>query len=190
MKFSDIDLLKFGHEIQITGFFLTEGADKAYVAMFPSEEWPIGAHVERLEMDTQDFEKFLYQSDVLDVELTFPKKAIVRKSQRQIDANVSWAVFRRDGYRCRYCGKNDVPLTVDHVVTWESGGPSVQENLLSACKKCNRTRGSRGYVEWLMSDDYTRASKGLHVQVYSLNASVMSQIPYLESLRVEHVRSR
>ena len=70
-------------------------------------------------------------------------KAILRKTARQIEASVSWQVWRRDGCRCRYCGRDNVPLTVDHLVRWEEGGPSTEENLVSSCKKCNQSQGDQ-----------------------------------------------
>ena len=58
-------------------------------------------------------------------------KAVIRKCQRNIEQGVSWNVFRRDGYACRYCGNKEVPLTVDHLVLWEESGPSTEANLVS-----------------------------------------------------------
>lgn len=191
MKFSDIDILKFGHEIQITGMVLTHGAIN-YICHFPDEkksDFPVEPYL-AMPMTTEEFERMLYQSDVLDVELIGPKKAIVRKSQRQIDQSVSWAVFKRDGYRCRYCGRDDVPLTVDHIVTWESGGVSIQDNLLAVDKRCNRTRGPRPYKEWLESADYLRLSVGIRREVKIANEEMLAWIPRLEALRVDHQRSR
>ena len=61
--------------------------------------------------DTEDWKKVLRQTDLLETEVLALSedgkltKAILRKSQRQIEARISWNVFRRDGYRCRYCGR-------------------------------------------------------------------------------------
>lgn len=190
-KLSDFDILEFGHSIQITGMILS-GQGQHFLVRFPDEPkgnlWDDPIWV--LEFDTESWEKFLYQSDVLEVELQGVPKAIVRKSQRQIDQNVAWAVYARDEYKCRYCG-NRRPLTVDHVVTWESGGPSVIENLISSCRPCNRLRGMRTYVEWLGSADYKRISQGnVAGSVDARNHELLTQLPHLETLRVEKQRSR
>jgi 5-methylcytosine-specific restriction endonuclease McrA len=52
-------------------------------------------------------------------------------------------ILRRDGHRCLYCGRGDVPLTVDHVLPLSRGGEETWENLVSACVKCNNKKGDR-----------------------------------------------
>lgn len=52
-------------------------------------------------------------------------------------------IFRRDEYRCQYCGRISRHLTVDHVVPRHRGGPHTWTNLVSACPLCNRNKGGR-----------------------------------------------
>ena len=52
-------------------------------------------------------------------------------------------ILKRDGYRCQYCGKTGVPLTVDHVIPKSRGGEDSWENLVCACIKCNNKKGDR-----------------------------------------------
>ena len=52
-------------------------------------------------------------------------------------------ILRRDGHRCQYCGRNDVPLTVDHIVPKARGGEDAWENLVCACIECNNKKGDR-----------------------------------------------
>lgn len=52
-------------------------------------------------------------------------------------------VFTRDGYRCQYCGRETRELTLDHVVPRSQGGGHSWENVVSACKLCNRRKGGR-----------------------------------------------
>jgi 5-methylcytosine-specific restriction endonuclease McrA len=52
-------------------------------------------------------------------------------------------IFRRDGYRCQYCGQYSAHLTLDHVVPKYRGGGSGWDNLVSACPQCNRRKGNR-----------------------------------------------
>jgi 5-methylcytosine-specific restriction endonuclease McrA len=52
-------------------------------------------------------------------------------------------VFRRDGYRCQYCGQPSTHLTLDHVLPKRHGGKYEWENLVSACPQCNRHKGGR-----------------------------------------------
>ena len=53
------------------------------------------------------------------------------------------AVLARDDYICRYCGRRAQTLDVDHVVPVKQGGRSTFDNLVTACAKCNRSKGGR-----------------------------------------------
>ncbi len=52
-------------------------------------------------------------------------------------------ILRRDGHRCQFCGRADVPLTVDHVIPISRGGEDSWENLVCACVGCNNRKGDR-----------------------------------------------
>ena len=52
-------------------------------------------------------------------------------------------IFRRDGFRCQYCGRKDVQLTIDHVMPRSRGGDDSWENLTTACRTCNTRKGNR-----------------------------------------------
>lgn len=52
-------------------------------------------------------------------------------------------VFKRDDHRCQYCGTKKGPLTLDHIIPKTRGGQDTWENLVTACMKCNNTKGSR-----------------------------------------------
>lgn len=184
----DLGLLNFGHSIQIAGVVFAQDGS-LLLASFPDDRFDEDAAVDMLELSNQEWQDVVYQTDVLETKLIGINKALVRKSQRQIDASVSWAVFKRDGYRCRYCGK-DGPLTVDHVDLWEAGGATVEENLLSACRKCNRTRGNMEYEAWVESEYYGKVSVALTEEQRIDNRAVVYKLPILRTLRTEKVRSR
>lgn len=57
-------------------------------------------------------------------------------------------VFRRDGFKCRYCGEANTLLECDHVVPVSRGGSNELENLVTACKPCNRSKGAKLLTEW------------------------------------------
>ncbi|MGQ7719312.1 HNH endonuclease [Melioribacter sp. OK-1-Me] len=52
-------------------------------------------------------------------------------------------ILKRDGHRCAYCGRGDLPLTVDHVIPKSRGGTDTWENLVAACLPCNNRKGDR-----------------------------------------------
>lgn len=49
-------------------------------------------------------------------------------------------VFKRDNFRCQYCG-TERDLTLDHVIPRSKGGKSSWNNLVTACKRCNASKG-------------------------------------------------
>lgn len=49
-------------------------------------------------------------------------------------------VFKRDCYKCQYCGSNK-DLTLDHLIPKSKGGKSSWTNLVTACKRCNSHKG-------------------------------------------------
>jgi 5-methylcytosine-specific restriction endonuclease McrA len=53
------------------------------------------------------------------------------------------AVFERDNWTCRYCGRGDYErdwLVAEHVVP---SGPTTLDNLVTACRGCNKRKGPR-----------------------------------------------
>lgn len=57
---------------------------------------------------------------------------------------VDWeAVKAAYDSRCAYCGRDDVPLTQDHVIPLSKGGAHTKENIVPACRPCNSRKGNR-----------------------------------------------
>ncbi|MFC2103152.1 HNH endonuclease [Bacteroidota bacterium] len=52
-------------------------------------------------------------------------------------------IMRRDSYKCTYCGRGDLRLTIDHIVPKARGGRDSWDNLISACTICNNKKGDR-----------------------------------------------
>lgn len=57
-----------------------------------------------------------------------------------ITKKIRFEVFKRDGFKCAYCGKEPplVVLEVDHIDPKSKGGKDEINNLLTACFDCNR----------------------------------------------------
>lgn len=54
-------------------------------------------------------------------------------------------IWRRDNFTCTYCSKessNKTVLTVDHILPREYGGDNTTNNLTTACRGCNKKKGS------------------------------------------------
>jgi len=154
--FSQETLLKFGNELEISGVYFANATTGILIPL-PDCEYLSGSRVQGL--DLEGWKVLLNQLDNLYIQGL--DKTILRKSQRNIEQNISWNVYRRDHYKCRYCGRDDVALTVDHIILWEAMGASTEDNLISACRKCNKTRGNMEYDEWLTSPYYMKVSSNL-----------------------------
>lgn len=165
MNFDDF-IKEVGINAGISGIVF-DGKTGAVTVMLPGVNSldPLGHPV--FETDVEMFKKMVRQMDTQETTLYSGdknKKTIVRKTQRQLDNKISWKVFARDEYTCRYCGREGsegVPMSYDHVKLWEEGGENTMENGVCACRKCNKTRGNTDYSEWLDSDEYSRTSKNV-----------------------------
>src|SRR6056297_1813270 len=51
--------------------------------------------------------------------------------------------------RCAYCGTENVPLEIEHVVPRSKGGSNRVSNLTLACHACNERKGNRPVQEFL-----------------------------------------
>ena len=71
---------------------------------------------------------------------------VPRRFRRQV---TNTFLFARDGYRCQYCGRHRSDLgyreslTRDHVVPISRGGGNGWRNVVTACSRCNLTKGDR-----------------------------------------------
>lgn len=73
-------------------------------------------------------------------------------------------VFKRDGFRCMYCGKTPpgVILEVDHIIPKSKGGTDDMGNLVTSCFDCNRGKGDKKLSE--MPESFTENYERLKEQ--------------------------
>lgn len=180
MFFDEFPLSEVGHTVLLAGV-IYEGPQHTYLVPFPECGGFDSGDLAEVTLDLDEWNRLLTADGTI-------VKALVRKCERLIAGQVSWNVFMRDGFKCRYCGRGDAPLTVDHLVLWEEGGPSIEANLLSACKKCNKARGRMPYAEWLHSPHYLRVSRGLVGAIPTLNEELVAKLDTIP--RLVKVRSR
>jgi hypothetical protein len=62
-------------------------------------------------------------------------------TRQALDPEMRWAVFRRDGYACLYCG-SESNLSIDHVFPVSRGGDNHPDNLQTLCRDCNSRKGA------------------------------------------------
>lgn len=56
-------------------------------------------------------------------------------------------IMMRDNHRCVYCGSTR-KLTIDHVLPRSRGGKNTYLNCVTACVKCNQSKGDKTPEEW------------------------------------------
>lgn len=182
-------LLAYGNEIALVGA-VYYGSGRTRVLLFPDA--PAEAVAKQPSVLSQlsplDWHALIEQTDASNVQGL--GKIILRKAERVIDSVVAWKVYRRDDFRCRYCGVYANPLTVDHVDLWEDGGPTIEANLVSACKPCNRERGSMPYEEWIASPEYHERARQGGFWASSENFALVGRLPEIRARRLERKRKR
>ena len=66
----------------------------------------------------------------------------VLRRRASILASLRERIYKRDGYRCLFCG-TDSDLTLDHIHPKSLGGPHTEDNLQTLCRSCNSSKGAR-----------------------------------------------
>ncbi len=90
-----------------------------------------------------------YQETASSPSVTWRIPAVVRQRQTvKVRGGVRFSplnVFRRDKFRCQYCGEHfaKAELTCDHVVPKANGGKRDWGNIVAACKSCNSRKADR-----------------------------------------------
>lgn len=62
--------------------------------------------------------------------------------RRGIDPGLRAQVYKRDHYRCVYCGTEIGPFELDHLRPYSKGGKNTASNLVTACRSCNASKGN------------------------------------------------
>lgn len=184
VQFKDIPILRWGNEINIKGLVMEDAQGGDIVVMLPNEKADSG--VSLVEPTVQEWYELQDQVDKCNVE--GEAGVLLRKGQRQLDQKICWAVYRRDKYKCRYCGIDNQPLTVDHIKTWETGGATHAKNLLTSCKKCNRKRGNLDYGSWLQHKYYIEKSQYLTQSVREANEAKVKDLNSMPTMAKERSR--
>ena len=71
--------------------------------------------------------------------------AICRVERGRVSNKMRFAIYRRDGYRCRKCGRRDNGrriLEIDHIYPISKGGKSTYDNLQTLCYQCNMEKSN------------------------------------------------
>lgn len=107
----------------------------------------------------------------------FPIPSVIRlvymvKCPRRQRKLTKLEVFNRDQYTCQYCGRQTKELTLDHVIPRRRDGEHAWENVVSACKVCNRHKGGRTPAEAgmkLLCQPRTPRNDGFYIPYHYFN---------------------
>ena len=103
----------------------------------------------------------------------------IRYDNLSVDLNRK-NILSRDEHVCQYCGGNRDPLTIDHILPKGRGGQDLWENLVTACKPCNQTKGNRTPEEANMLLKRTpKRPNRLHYFYKFVNEKQIEWRPYL-----------
>jgi len=101
-----------------------------------------------------------------------------------ISKKMRFEVFKRDGFKCGYCGKcpPDITLEVDHINPKSKGGKDNINNLITACFDCNR--GKKNIVLEKIPN-----SMGLNLEILKEQQSQLNAYnKYLEKLNKQKLK--
>jgi len=71
------------------------------------------------------------------------RRPFMRREWERLRRSIRPLILERDGARCRYCGRTDAPLHIDHITPIARGGSNELANLQVLCAPCNRAKGAR-----------------------------------------------
>ena len=99
------------------------------------------APVRRIDMELVKFDMQIMQNpDISGVE--YQQGELVGYEVREY-------LLEKWGRKCAYCGKENVPLEIEHIVPKSHGGSNRISNLTLACHECNQAKGNLPAKEFL-----------------------------------------
>jgi hypothetical protein len=142
-----------GNRLQLSGFLLAgEGAS---VLVLSPNMGDFESYDDILRPSVAEWWDIIRATDdpcVFELDSTGGIKAVHRKMRYTISGAVQQKIWARDDFICQYCFRKmgEVQLTVDHFEPIELGGADDPTNYLSACRKCNKSKGSMPSDQWCL----------------------------------------
>jgi hypothetical protein len=83
-----------------------------------------------------------------------------------VSKRTRFEVFKRDDFRCRYCGANAMQslIEVDHVIPASKGGTDDAANLVAACWDCNHGKSDVPLEDRRLSEPTPAEALGEHAK--------------------------
>jgi 5-methylcytosine-specific restriction endonuclease McrA len=69
---------------------------------------------------------------------------------------------------CAFCGAREgrasaTKMDRDHLIAISKGGKTVRANIIPACRKCNRGRGNKDWLEWFKAQDFFNVDRAKRI---------------------------
>ncbi len=90
-------------------------------------------------------------------------------------------LLEKFGRKCIYCGKDNVPLQVEHIIPKSCGGSNRVSNLTIACIKCNKKKGNQTAEEFGFPKVQEQAKKS-QKDAAALNATRKAILKQLKTM--------
>ena len=93
--------------------------------------------------------------------------------------HLRYAVIRRDGMTCQYCGVDcSADYGIDHVIPRSYGGDNALYNLTMACARCNRGKRQQTWIP-LNLDSITAEHPEWRARIIATATPHDSSVPYV-----------
>lgn len=124
---------------------LVLNADFRPLSYYPLSLWPWQEVIKAVFLDRVDVVS-TYDQEVHSPSFAMKLPSVVALksyvAQDRPPAFTRFNLFLRDAFTCQYCHVGE-DLTFDHVVPRSRGGRTTWENIVTACARCNLTKGGR-----------------------------------------------
>ena len=99
------------------------------------------APVERISQELVKFDIQLLQNSKIE-EIEYQRGELAGYEVREY-------LLEKFSRKCAYCGAENVPLNIDHVIPKSKGGSNRVSNLVLACVQCNQMKGAKSIEDFL-----------------------------------------
>ncbi len=94
------------------------------------------------------FDHVMVHNVRLYVENAMSKSNFTKRQRSKMTPALREYIKKRDHYTCQICGDNihknpDIILEVDHIIPVSKGGETVEYNLQTLCRTCNRKKSNK-----------------------------------------------
>ena len=81
------------------------------------------------------------------------------------------------GGSCAFCGTREgrastAKMDRDHLIAISKGGKTIRSNIIPACRKCNRGRGNKDWLEWFKAQDFFSVDRAKRIIAWAYGKGV------------------